>query len=143
MTYIWIAVLALALVVEAFTADFVAIWFVPSALVAMILSFFKVPALIQVLVFLLLGIILVISTRPLCRRFLAAAKEKTNVEAVIGKDAYVTEEVDNLHEQGEVKVGGLAWSARSQNGEVIPVDTLVTVLEVQGVKLIVTPKETK
>jgi membrane protein implicated in regulation of membrane protease activity len=86
---------------------------------------------------------LVIATRRLCRRFIEANKEKTNVDAIIGKDAYVTEEIDNLQGLGEVKVGGLAWSARSQDGEKIAVGTLVTVLEVQGVKLIVTPKETK
>ena len=143
MTYIWIAILAVALIVEAFTADFVAIWFVPSALVAMVLSFFQVPAIIQVLVFLILGVVLVIATRRVCRRFIEASQTKTNVDAIIGQEAYVTEEINNLQGLGEVKVGGLAWSARSQNGESIAVDTLVTIVEVQGVKLIVTPKENK
>ena len=39
--------------------------------------------------------------------------------------------------RGEVKVGGLCWSARAEDGRVIPVGTEVTVVEIRGVKLIV------
>ncbi len=137
MLYVWIAVLVAAVVVEALTNDFVAIWFFPASLVSMILSLFDTPPWLQILLFLAIGLVLVVATRPLCRRFLSTKAEKTNVDAIVGKVCIVTEEIRNIEEQGEVKVGGLCWSARSVDGRVIAVGEQVTVREVQGVKLIV------
>lgn len=137
MLYVWIAVLVTAVVVEALTNDFVAIWFFPASLVSMILSLFDTSPWLQLVLFLVIGLALVVATRPLCRKFLAVRGEKTNVDAVIGKECIVTEEIRNIDEQGEVKVGGLCWSARSADGRVIAVGEQVTVKAVQGVKLIV------
>ena len=138
MQYVWIAVFVLALIAEALTAEFVAIWFFPAALVSMVLAFFSVPVPIQILVFVVLGLILVLTTRPLCKRFLRSSRTKTNVDALIGAKALVTEEISNIQEKGEVKLNGLRWSARAEDADrVIPVGTEVTVLDIQGVKLIV------
>ena len=137
MLYVWIAVLVAAVVVEALTNDFVAIWFFPASLVSMILALFDVAPWLQLVLFLAIGLALVIATRPLCRKFLATKNEKTNVDAIVGKVCIVTEEIRNIEEQGEVKVGGLCWSARSADGRVIAVGEQVTVKAIQGVKLIV------
>lgn len=137
MLYVWIAVLVAAVVVEAITNDFVAIWFFPASLVSMILALFDVAPWVQLVLFLVIGLALVVATRPLCRKFLSAKGEKTNVDALVGKTCLVTEEICNIKEQGEVKVGGLCWSARAADDRVIPVGEQVTVKEIQGVKLIV------
>ena len=137
MQILWLVVLASTLVVEALTADLVAIWFFPSALLALCLSLFDLPPYVQLLVFLLLGLAMIFAFRPLCRRFLKAKDEKTNAPALIGQSALVTEQIDNTLEQGEVKISGLCWSARSQDGSVIEKGSKVTVLEIKGVKLIV------
>ena len=137
MLYVWIAVLVAAVVVEALTNDFVAIWFFPAAIVSMILSLFDTSPWLQLLLFLIIGLLLVVATRPLCRKFLVSKQEKTNVDAIVGKVCIVTEEIRNIDEMGEVKLGGLRWSARSAEDRVIPVGEQVTVKEIQGVKLIV------
>ncbi|MBE6630296.1 MAG: NfeD family protein [Ruminococcaceae bacterium] len=137
MLYLWIGILVAAVVIEALTSDFVAIWFFPAALVSMVLSLFDLPVWLQMLVFVVVGLALVIATRPLCRKFLKPGNEKTNVDAIIGKSCIVTEEIRNIDEVGEVKVGGLCWSARSEENRVIAVGETVTVTAVQGVKLIV------
>ena len=137
MLYVWIAVLIAAVVVEAMTNDFVAIWFFPAAIVSMVLSLFDVAPWLQLLLFLLIGLVLVVATRPLCRKFLTTKGEKTNVDALVGKVCIVTEEICNIEERGEVKLGGLCWSARAADGRVIAVGEQVTVKEIQGVKLIV------
>ena len=137
MLYVWIAVLIAAVVVEAMTNDFVAIWFFPAAIVSMVLSLFDVAPWLQLLLFLLIGLVLVVATRPLCRKFLTVKGEKTNVDALVGKVCIVTEEICNIEERGEVKLGGLCWSARAADGRVIAVGEQVTVKEIQGVKLIV------
>ena len=137
MLYVWIAVLVAAVVVEALTNDFVAIWFFPAAVIAMVLSLFDVAPWVQLIVFLLVGLALVVATRPLCRKFLTVKEEKTNVDALVGKVCIVTEEICNIEERGEVKLSGLCWSARAADGRVIAVGEQVTVKEIQGVKLIV------
>ena len=139
MLYVWIAVLVAAVVTEAATNDFVAIWFFPAAFVAMILSLFEgVAPWVQLLVFVVVGLALVIATRPLCRKFLGDKKVKTNAEALVGRICIVTEEIRNIDEVGEVKVGGLCWSARAQDPtRVIAVGEQVEIVEINGVKLIV------
>ena len=138
MLYVWIGVLIAAVVVEAATSDFVAIWFFPAALVSLILSLFEAPVWLQILLFVTVGLALVIATRPLCRKFLKVKREKTNAESLIGKTCIVTEEIRNIDEVGEVKVGGLCWSARAEDAQrVIAVGEHVEIVEIQGVKLIV------
>ena len=138
MVYAWLAVLLLAVVAESLTTDLVAIWFFPAGLVALLLSFTTVPWWVQVLVFVALGLVLVIAFRPLCRKFLMGKEPKTNAQALIGRTCIVTEEIRNIDEVGEVKVGGLCWSARAEDPDrVIAVGEQVTVLQISGVKLIV------
>ena len=138
MQYFWIVVLVLALAAEALTADLVAVWFFPAALVSMVLAFFSVPWPVQLLVFVLLGLALVFATRPLCKKLMKNGQIKTNTDALVGAVALVTEEICNIKESGEVKINGLRWSARSLDpARVIAVDEEVEILEIKGVKLIV------
>lgn len=136
--WFWIIMLAFCVAMEAVTTSLVAIWFIPAALVAMILSFFSVPWYWQWLAFVLVGLALVLATRPLCRKFLQKRKPRTNADSAVGQKCLVTEEINNRQETGEVKLNGLKWSARAENDEaVIPVGAEVEVVEISGVKLIV------
>ena len=140
MFWVWFAIAIFALVAEAITAELVAVWFAPAALAAMIMAYFGVPIYWQLPVFVVLGFLLVLATRPLAKKFAKGKKEKTNVDSLVGEHAVVTEEIDNLSEKGEVKVNGLLWSARSvAEGEKIPAGTVVIVEEINGVKMIVKP----
>ena len=142
MPYFWIAVLALALLAESFTADLVAIWFFPAALISMVLAFCSVPVPLQMLVFAVVGLTLVFATRPLCKKLLQSKDDKTNTDALIGATGLVTEEISNIRETGEVKLSGLRWSARAVDPAcTISVGAEVIVLEIKGVKLIVKTKE--
>ncbi len=63
---------------------------------------------------------------------------KTNVESMVGRQAIVISEIDNLQGIGQVTVGGQEWSARSAEEQVtIAVGAVVTVVAINGVKLIV------
>ena len=79
--------------------------------------------------------------RPLAKRFLTPGYSATNVDRVIGSTTVVIQEIDNLKGQGQVKIADLEWSARSENGEIIPAGTEVTVLRIEGVKVFVKKKE--
>ena len=51
----------------------------------------------------------------------------------------VVQEIDNLRGLGQVKVGGMPWTARSAGEQILPVGTTVRVERIEGVKLYVTP----
>lgn len=138
MPYVWIVLLVLCLAAEAMTADLLFVWFFPASLVAMILAFCQIPWYWQVLAFLLVGLTLLFATRPACKKWLNGKKSKTGIDTLIGATALVTEEICNIKETGEVKINGLRWSARTKDGEIIAPGTEVKVLDIQGVKLIVT-----
>ena len=137
MQYVWLGILLLAGIVEAVTAGLVSIWFVPAALVSMILAMCGVPVYLQVTVFFGLSIIFLVLSRTIWKKYISAKPvSKTNADALIGQVGIVTEEIDNIAAFGEVKINGQRWSARSSNGTVIAKDTHVRVLAIEGVKLI-------
>lgn len=136
---VWVAVFIAALVIEAQTAELVSIWFVPSAIISLILSLFKVDWRIQLVVFVLLSALLLILSRTVFKKRLLAKSDdsKTDLDLLIGQTAIVSEKIDNVKETGCVKIKGQIWSARmsddsitADEGEVLIVDSI------SGVKLI-------
>lgn len=134
MIYIWIAIIVLALIVEALTAGLVSLWFVPAAAVCIMLELLKVPQSIQILVFLIISLALVICFRKLSKKSTHVATNVTDM--VIGGTAVVTEKIDSSAETGEVKIDGKRWSARMEDGSVAEIGEHVEVLRIVGVKLI-------
>lgn len=132
MQYMWLIISIILGVVEFLTVNLTTIWFVVSALVALFVSFFIDNFLIEMSIFVILGIILLITTRPLLNKLIKVKKENTNLDRVIGMVGIVTEDI-NKNSIGEVKVDGKRWSAISDKE--IKKDTNVKILEVNGVKL--------
>lgn len=138
----WLIALIVFLVIEAATLGLATIWFAGGALVALIAAMCGAGLGIQVASFLVVSLVLLIFTRPFAVRFLSKDTLKTNVDRVIGMEGVVTEEISNLAGTGKVSLGGNIWTARTENeGGTIPVDAVVAVLRVEGVKLIVKVKE--
>ena len=139
----WLIALVVFLVIEGVTVTLVCIWFAGGALIGMLAAALHAPIWLQVLLFLLVSIILLVYTRPIAMKYFNKDREKTNVSGIIGKQAIVVDEIDNLQGLGKVTVGGQEWTARSTvEDHIIPVGTVVVVEEVKGVKLMVrsTPK---
>ncbi len=91
-------------------------------------------------VFLIVSFLLLYFMRPVAMRKFNAKRLKTNVEDIAGREAKVTELIDNLNASGTAILNGLEWSARSVEDSVtIPAGERVLVREVRGVKLIVEP----
>ena len=108
--WIWLIIVIVLSVLEASTTSLVSIWFIISGLVSLVLSIFNLSFSICFTVFVLLGIILMITTRKTLVKLLKVKKENTNLDRIIGKRAIVIEDItkDGL---GEVKVDGKIWSA--------------------------------
>ena len=138
----WLIALVVFLVIDASTLGLATIWFAGGALVALIAAMCGAGIVIQIVLFLVVSLVLLFFTRPFAVRFLNKDTLKTNVDRVVGMEGVVTEEISNLAGTGKVSLGGNMWTARTENeGGTIPVDAVVTVLRVEGVKLIVKVKE--
>lgn len=139
--YVWLAALAVFVVIEIATMGLTTIWFAGGALVALVLAMLQVSFYVQIGAFLVISIVLLVSTRPLAMKFFNQERVKTNIDSIIGKKAIVLAEINNLKEEGKVSVNGMEWSARAYEEEkVIPAGAVVEVKEVRGVKLMVMEK---
>ncbi|MBO4981830.1 MAG: NfeD family protein [Lachnospiraceae bacterium] len=134
----WLVVLILSIVIEAITLGLTSIWFAGGALAALLASLVHAPFWLQVVLFLGVSLVLIIFTRPIAVKYFNKERIRTNVESLIGRQAIVISEIDNLQGIGQVTVGGQEWSARSvEEGQQIPVGAVVRVEAVSGVKLVV------
>lgn len=138
----WLVLLVVFLIIEAACPIHLAsIWFAVGALVAMVVSLLHGGVGLQIGVFLVVSAGLLALLWPLVRKYLNPNVVKTNIDAIVGSAGLVTTPIDNLHAQGQVKLGAMEWTARSTNGEPIPVGTTVQVDRIEGVKVFVSPAE--
>ena len=137
---VWLALMVFFLVVEAASVSLVSIWFAAGSLGALVASALKTPLWVQILVFLVLSGALLACLRPFAKKFIKPKITATNTDSVIGSAGFVTEDIDNLSARGQVKLGGMFWSARSTSGNPICKDTKVTVDRIEGVKVFVSPE---
>lgn len=132
MAWLWLCIVIVLTLIESATVNLVTIWFIASGIVSMILSLFIDNYFIQFFNFVVLGIILLITTRKYLVNISSKRQEKTNLDRVIGENALVTLEIDK-NKIGEVKVDGKKWSAISNKK--IKEGSTVKVLSIEGVKL--------
>ena len=139
MSLFWLIAMVLFGVLEAVTVGLTSIWFAVGALAALIAASLGAFALVQVVVFLVVSFVTLLLVRPLAQRYINDRKEPTNADRVIGREAVVTQAIDNLKGEGQVNVSGAVWTARSQEEAPIPAGARVRVLRIEGVKVIVSP----
>ena len=135
----WLMAFIILVVMEFLTMGLTTIWFAIGALTAFFASLFGVSFWIQIILFLVVSLVVLVVYRPLAVKYVNSKRTKTNVDDLVGKEAKVTEKIDNLNQTGRVVLNGMDWSARTTIGGTIDVDTIVKVIEVKGVKLIVEP----
>lgn len=136
----WLVLLVVFLIVEAACPiHLVSVWFAMGALVALLGAALDAPVWLQIVLFVVVSGALLALLWPLAKKFLNPQVTATNVDSVIGTVGIVTASIDNVEAQGQVKLGGMEWSARSTSGDTIPTGTEVRVDRVEGVKVFVTP----
>ena len=139
---IWFCLLLGFLILEAACPiHLVSIWFAAGSLVAMVIAFLNGPVWLQITLFLIISCALVALLWPFIKKFLNPHLKKTNIDAIIGSQGYVTADIDNLAAVGQVKLGAMEWTARSTSGRKLPAGTLVKVDRIEGVKAFVSEVE--
>ena len=134
---IWLILAAVFILAEILSLGLTSIWFAGGAIVAAVLALCEVSLWIQIIVFSVVSLVLLIFTRPIAKKYLITKTVNTNVDSYIGKKVKVIEEINNTLQQGKVKMDDIEWTARSEDNSIIPVDSMVQIKKVSGVKLIV------
>lgn len=136
--FLWLALLVVFLIAEAVCPiHLTSIWFAVGALVAMVVSLLHGGLGLQIGVFLVVSAGLLALLWPLVRKYLNPNVAKTNIDAIVGATGVVTAPIDNLHAQGQVKLGAMEWTARSTTGDPIDLDATIRVDRIEGVKVFV------
>lgn len=133
----WSILFVVLVLMEAATMQLVSIWFAAGALVSLILSAFDVLFIVQIIAFIIVSAILLIFTRPLVKKLMVKEPVPTNAELDIGKQATVTEEINNSKNVGRVVVSGVNWNARSDDDTVINAGEIVVVKRIESTTLYV------
>lgn len=142
MTTIWLIVFVVCIVAEIISMGLTTIWFAGGALVATVVAAIGGPLWLQITVFAVVSLVLLYFTRPVAVKYFNKDRVKTNAESMVGKQAIVISEIDNLQGIGQVTVGGLEWSARTiEEGITLPVGSVVIIRAISGVKLMVEEKK--
>jgi membrane protein implicated in regulation of membrane protease activity len=136
--WLWMAMAALFVIAEIFTAGFFILWFGIGAAVAGVMALCGLSSAWQ------WGAFVVVSGTllPLSRRFAQAVTNEqpagVGANRNIGKPGVVLQEIDNEAGTGQVKVDDDQWRARSSTGEKITQGTQIEVVSQEGTHLTVT-----
>lgn len=138
MWLFWLIAAGIFFVVEMATVGFLVFWLGIGALITMLSSFFIEDILIQIVIFVISSILLILLTKPLVNKFLnKGASIATNSYSIIGKNGIVLKDINPIQGTGQVKVNGEVWSAKTENEEIIPKDSEVNIIKIDGVKVVV------
>ena len=138
---VWLGLFILLLITEAATMGLTTIWFAGGALVALITALLGGSFGLQVICFFVISFVLLFFTRPLALSHFNKDREKTNLDSIVGAEAIVQKEINNLKGEGQVILNGQEWMARTKQQEILAPGEIVRVKEIQGVKLIVEKSE--
>jgi membrane protein implicated in regulation of membrane protease activity len=113
------------------------------ALLAIILSIIPgVPFWVEIIVFLVVSFVLIFAIRRWPRNNLYKKEIKSNIEKKSGEKCVVIKAINELA-HGEVKLNGVIWTAIARNKkEVFEEQSVVTIVGIDGNKLIVEKFET-
>lgn len=141
-TTIWLSIFVACIVIEIATMGLFTIWFAGGSLIAALVVAVGGPLWLQIALFFVISLVLLYLTRPIAVKYFNKDRVKTNAESLVGQQAIVISEINNLQGVGQVTVNGQEWSARNVKGDKeLTVGSVVIIRAISGVKLMVEEKE--
>ena len=138
MWYFWLILAGIFVIAEIDTVGFLIFWLSLGSLCAMLTSFFTDNIIIQTAVFVVTSVLFIFLTRPLAKKLAKTDNTLvTNAFSIIGKKAIVIKEINPTLGVGQIKIDGQVWTAKSTNEEIISEGTEVLILNIDGVKAVV------
>lgn len=134
--HIWLIVGVVLFILEIFTPTMFFINLAVAAMLAAVPSFYGLDIMYQVICFGIVSALSFAFLRPLLLGRLNKGSDQSDVQGkYIGKTAKTVTEVTNT--SGRIAVFGEEWDARSENGEVIPAASVVTITSIEGITMFV------
>jgi len=135
----WIVFGVILMVIEILTPTFFIFWFGLGSLAAAVVAYFHENTLLELLTFVIVSAILVLSTRRLAKKLSGEQIRNINVDDIVGKEALVIERVDNkAGTAGVVKVNGDMWRAVSFDDNItFEKGELVVIEKVEGAHVVI------
>lgn len=137
MWWIWMALAAILLIAEIFTAGFFLLWFSIGAAGAGILAMLDVGHPAQLTVFILLSGILFVFGRRFAERVTAHQPPGIGADRFLGQAGVVIENINNTAGKGLIRIRSDVWRAVSEDGKIIQENDIVEVIKIEGTKAIV------
>ena len=134
---VWSTLLGIFLIIESITLGLTTIWFAGGALIAFLVAILGGAVWLQVVIFLAVSMLLLIFTRPIAMKYMNKNVQKTNVNSLEGEMAVVIQTIDNLKGTGQVVIHGMEWATKTKEDKIIEKGTTVSVIAIEGVKLVV------
>lgn len=139
----WLVAFLVFTAMEAASQALTAVWFAGGAVAAFFVAVCGGSFRLQLIIFTVISALLLACVRPFARKCVNQIAQKTNAGSLVGKLVRITEDVDNAKWTGKGMVEGMEWTVRAKDpGCVLPTGMLAKVVEIQGVKLIVTKSTT-
>ncbi|HWV38886.1 MAG TPA: NfeD family protein [Vulgatibacter sp.] len=132
---LWLALAILLGIAETLTGGFFIVMFSAGCVVASGLAYFGASFNTQLGAFIATSFVLLALSRTLFRKYLATRSSdvRTNADAIIGREAEVTDAIGPGAKRGLVRLGGETWSAAAD----VPIDVgeRVRVEAIEGLTL--------
>lgn len=140
----WIVFGVILMIIEIFTPTFFIFWFGLGSLAAAVVAYFHENTLLELVTFIVVSAVFVLSTRKLAKKISGEQVRSINIDEIIGKEAIVIEKVDNKAATGVIKVSGDMWRAVSLDDDMVfEKGDRVTIEKIEGAHAVVKPFEKK
>ena len=140
MWIIWLAIVAVSIIVELSTAALVSCWCIVGAFIALIMSLVGAPLWSQILVAIVVSIGCLLGIRPFALKVFKKDNYSSNSNSLIGTKTRLLTAITE-DDNGTVKINDVVWTAKSSDGKPIPEGVFVKIDEVSGNKLLVSKEE--
>ena len=140
MPWLWGAIILATIIIELFSADIDAIWFSAGAVVALVLSFFDVPIVLQIIIFVSIKAILLFTAGKWARKLIMTKNIPTNSDSLIGREILILESA-NEFDKGSGVVNDVVWTIICQAGVKVEKGKHAIIIAIDGNKLVVKNKE--
>ncbi len=138
LAILWLVLTVVLAVIELTTLGLITIWFAIGAAVALVFALLGFNFWVQLIIFVVVSAIILVTVRPIAAKYINSKVKKTNIEAVVGRKLIAKTDIDNIKGTGKVDMDGSTWLAASSIDEVtIFAGEEVRVVRVSGAKLIV------
>lgn len=137
MMWIWLTVFAFFAIFEFVTpGNLITIWFAIGALAALLVQQIGANFVIQMIVFLLVSFGALLLMRPMTQNLMRGDTVATNADRLIGFQFRLERDLDPKHWYQQT-INSDTWSIISARNHLIPANTWVEVISIDGVKLVV------